>query len=1428
MRLLKRGILGSALILVFVVSELSVFLPAVQAESVTLTVSCAHGSPAPSVGSHSYSVGTDVICTVDQLVIIGSTAWRCYGWSGTGSVPWQGGLDGSGPNNYANFTITTDSRITWLWSTLGSLSNGYVTPTSGTTADNFTYCVTFQGNDPMGGLLGVIPWTDNEDLEFPPKHTYGGELCWSTTLAAGSDHWYYFQADLWASKVGAVSIRLPASPDVFIGPTVTARAHTIVVPDNYPTIQQAIDAASDGDTIFVRSGTYYENLLISKSLTLVGEDRSRTIVDGSQISNTIEIRSSIDLSGFTFQGGRGRWFSECVFVVTGNSRITGNSICNNPGIGIMVACGGNTITQNYFADNSGPAIRIMQSSGNMVSDNCIYGTIAFTDYSLHNTITRNILGDISFIYLGGNYPRDNFIYNNDIGGVSIDPPIYNFWNLSYPTGGNYWSSYSGVDEKSGPKQDEPGSDGVGDTSFVIDANNIDNYPLIVPRARTLTVSSVHDSPVPSVGLHAYNDGDSVTCSVTSPVTEGDTVWSCTGWTGTGSVPPSGIGTSTGSFTITQDSTIAWNWRTVPSNHPPAKPSNPNPADGFTVTAVPVTLSVYVSDPDADSMTISFYNATDNSLIDRAYAVSSGSTASVDWGGLSGSTTYDWYAIADDDRGGTAQSDTWTFATTATLTYNVTIKAHCDTENTDVSLGVKMDQEQTTYLTQHTFSGLTGMHTFTVSGYDTNSHPFKQWNTGALTDSICLGTGGTFTAYYCGESKPVAVLTVQDDVVNMNTNVDFSGETSYTPDGSKIRSYLFDFGDGYNSGWVSSPTSGATHSYAMPGQYSAKLLVTNDENVQSDWSEPHEITVLRIPSFPIAVLQVTPLEASVGASIAFDASLSTDPDGWISEYGFDFGDGSPIFWTANPIANHIYLLQGVYCSKVTVSDNSGLETVSSSIRVTVPKYYTDWRSYDHNYWYTEPQGVSDPPCDSDTNLVFTLPAHNAVFQQKVATKTTLSYGRFIVRFKMSKYVVGLLGSFFLYCAPHGDGAPDHQEIDVEWWGKESSAMVHFVFWQNGGKGKGIPTEDTSRLLSFSLDDGKYHTCEINYQKSKVVFIIDGITYYEKTIAIIPPLYFFTGQVWARQYAPSADYRLYVDSTEIWQNAASTTSALSISAKSPVNLFLIDPLNRSIGTDPNTGRFLNEIPDAFYTGPYAEPQNILVPDPLIGNYIICASGTGNDNYTLTVESVTNTSFIDAHSWQGTINAGQVISEKITLDPGGGVVLTHDVRTENLTPLKTIVGRGYCIDLNFTVEDCGNCTETFNVSVYVNQTTISQFINVTLTSRDWTTLLCEWNTTGFSIGDYAVIVVADPIPGELDIGNNNCTCSFLIHVGVPGDVTGPTIGVYDRTVNMRDIQYIISLFNTTPISPNWNPNADINNDGIVNMRDVQIAILHFNQHE
>jgi len=56
----------------------------------------------------------------------------------------------------------------------------------------------------------------------------------------------------------------------------------------------------------------------------------------------------------------------------------------------------------------------------------------------------------------------------------------NFWDDGYPSGGNYWSDYKGTDLYSGPYQNETGSDGIGDTPYVIYGDNVDHYPLMNP------------------------------------------------------------------------------------------------------------------------------------------------------------------------------------------------------------------------------------------------------------------------------------------------------------------------------------------------------------------------------------------------------------------------------------------------------------------------------------------------------------------------------------------------------------------------------------------------------------------------------------------------------------------------------------------------------------------------------------------------------------------------------------------------------------------------------------------------------------------------------------------------------------------------------------------------------------------------------------
>lgn len=109
-----------------------------------------------------------------------------------------------------------------------------------------------------------------------------------------------------------------------------------------------------------------------------------------------------------------------------------------------------------------------------------------------------------------------------------------------------------------------------------------------------------------------------------------------------------------------DSTQSPTW-SFTTNYAPDILTNPSPADGATGVNTNPTLSVDVSDPDRDSMDVSFYNVFDDSLIGTDMGVASGGTASISWLNLSEGTIYNWYAVANDGTTSTTSS-TWSFTT----------------------------------------------------------------------------------------------------------------------------------------------------------------------------------------------------------------------------------------------------------------------------------------------------------------------------------------------------------------------------------------------------------------------------------------------------------------------------------------------------------------------------------------------------------------------------------------------------------------------------------------------------------------------------------------------------------------------------------------------------------------------------------------------
>ena len=120
------------------------------------------------------------------------------------------------------------------------------------------------------------------------------------------------------------------------------------------------------------------------------------------------------------------------------------------------------------------------------------------------------------------------------------------------------------------------------------------------------------------------------------------------------------------YAIANDSIIenrsdTWTFTTMLQNNPPYKPGDPLPENNSENIGINPTLSVLVTDPDNDTMNVSFYDASDDSLIGTDFNVPNGSRAEVSWSGLQYNTTYSWYAIANDSIIENL-SDVWSFTT----------------------------------------------------------------------------------------------------------------------------------------------------------------------------------------------------------------------------------------------------------------------------------------------------------------------------------------------------------------------------------------------------------------------------------------------------------------------------------------------------------------------------------------------------------------------------------------------------------------------------------------------------------------------------------------------------------------------------------------------------------------------------------------------
>jgi parallel beta-helix repeat protein len=213
--------------------------------------------------------------------------------------------------------------------------------------------------------------------------------------------------------------------------------NTLYVDDDgggdYTRIQDAVDNATIGDTVFVYNGTYYENVVVDKSINLTGEDKETAIINGSGVGDVVYVSADgVKISGFTIQNGGDALsydnFDAGIDLHSSDNIVFDNIICLNRNSGICISypsesssfTSNNTVSFNIIDMNNNDGIMVIDSYSNKISDNIIESNKnrGIYLYSVQNIISNNTISKNGCgikLHTESNIISNNIISDNVIG-----------------------------------------------------------------------------------------------------------------------------------------------------------------------------------------------------------------------------------------------------------------------------------------------------------------------------------------------------------------------------------------------------------------------------------------------------------------------------------------------------------------------------------------------------------------------------------------------------------------------------------------------------------------------------------------------------------------------------------------------------------------------------------------------------------------------------------------------------------------------------------------------------------------------------------------------------------------------------------------------------------------------------------------------------
>jgi PKD repeat protein/KaiC/GvpD/RAD55 family RecA-like ATPase len=573
--------------------------------------------------------------------------------------------------------------------------------------------------------------------------------------------------------------------------------------------------------------------------------------------------------------------------------------------------------------------------------------------------------------------------------------------------------------------------------------------------------------------------------------------------------------------------------------------------------------------------------------------------------------------------------------------------------------------------------------------------------------------------------------------------------------------------------VTAPYSPGVYNFTVDARITSVSAKTTTEN-------QNIYVVVRTP--PTAIFTSSPKPALTLQNVTFNASASFDPDGQVTSYFWEFGDGEN---ATGKTATHAYADNGNYKVKLTVTDNEGMKTTALDVITVLNRspvaqftesaetvltrtiiYFNASRSYDIDgtvmsyFWdfgdLTNSTGITaDHAYEDDGNYIVTLTVtDNDGAKTSVNATKTVQNRPPIALFTESAEIVDTHEVIYLNASLSYD--------------LDGSIVSYFWDFGDGINATGKTTNH------FFTDNGTYIlTLTVTDDDSAT-----GTTNSIKTVKNKPPLVVFTKSTETAYTAQTITFNASdsYDSdgtiTDYFWDFGDGTNSTGIVVNHPyadngnytVTLRVTDDDGATVFVNA-TVIILDRLPVASFSSSPSQPivgvtmtfnaSGSYDPDGALMNY---TWNFGDGNITTTGESAITHVYSQSANFNVTLTV---------IDNDGQSALTwqvvsvyiHNVAVVNVTVSQTEVQIGGTITISVTVKNKGTLAESFNVSVFRNSTEIATQQVLDLPSGAERVLVFYWNTV--SVPDAAKFLIharASAVPYEADTADNEYADGFV----------------------------------------------------------------------